>query len=115
MKTLRFAMAALALIAVSGAPAFAQQAKQAGQGKRYPVEGKVTVVNNFTRQVTVQTKEIPGLEGKTMTVAFVAKDSAHLARFKEGEEVKGELVVSQLDTYLENVTPKDANRDTKKG
>ena len=113
MKTLRFAMAALGLIAASGiAPAFAQQAKQGGgQGKRYEVEGKITVVNNFTRQVTVQTKEIPGLEGKTMTVAFVAKDSAQLAKFKEGQEIKGDLVVSQLDTYLENVTPKD----TKKG
>ena len=65
MKTLRFAMAALGLIAASGiAPAFAQQAKQGGgQGKRYEVEGKITVVNNFTRQVTVQTREIPGLEG----------------------------------------------------
>ena len=46
-----------------------------------------------------------------MTVAFVAKDSAQLAKFKEGQEIKGDLVVSQLDTYLENVTPKD----TKKG
>ena len=112
MMTLRIAIAALGLIASTGmSPALAQQAKQgAGQGKRYPVEGKVTVVNNFTRQVTVQTKEIPGLEGKTLTVAFVAKDSTQLAKFKEGEEVKGDLVVSQLDTYLENVTPKGAKK-----
>jgi Cu/Ag efflux protein CusF len=104
-----------ALIAVSGAvPLLAQGAKPA-EAKRYKATGQITVVNQMTGQVTIKTTEIPGLEGKTMTVAYMPKDKAALARLHEGEKVVGDLVVTGLDTYMENVRPAgaaDAKKDS---
>src|SRR5262245_44173789 len=98
--------AALLTVVAMAIPGFAQ-AQGAVQTRRIPnVEGKVTVTNQFTRQVTIETKSIPGLEGKTMTVAYIAKDSASLAQFKSGTEITGELVVTGLDTYMDKVQPK---------
>lgn len=102
LKTLAFTVA---LIAASGVgPALAQGAKTDG-GKNKRIEGEVTAVNTFTNQVTVRTKDVPGMEGKTTTVAFVVKDANELKKFKEGDKVSGDLVVKGNDTYLENVTP----------
>jgi Cu/Ag efflux protein CusF len=105
---------AAALIAVWGtAPLLAQGGK--AETKRYKATGQVTVINEFTGQVTIKTTEIPGLEGKTMTVAYMPKDKTSLAKLKEGDKVVGDLVVTGLDTYMENVKPAgaaDAKKDS---
>ena len=104
MKALQSIALAVGLVLASGmTPVLAQGAKtDAAKGKR--IQGEVAVVNEFTNQVTVKTKDVPGMEGKTTTVAFIAKDATALKKFHEGDKVEGDLVVKGIDTYLENVT-----------
>ena len=105
------AMAA-ALIGASTLPLAAQGAASA---QRRAVTGQVTAINHFTGKVTIRTQEIPGLEGKSMTVAYTPKDSAALAALHEGDHVKGDLVVKGSDTHMENVVATGTTRsDTAK-
>ncbi len=73
------------------------------QDKKQSVRGEVTVVNEFTWQVTVKTTQVPGMEGKNSSVAFVVKDTTQLKNYKVGDKVVGDLVTKGSDTYLENV------------
>ena len=103
--------------AISFTPLYAQDAGPSvreGEAQRVPVKGEITVVNKFTGVVSVKTQQIPGLEGKSMTVWYAPKDTAEINALKEGEQIKGELVVSGSDTHLENVAPTGKSSDKSK-
>ena len=113
-----------AVAAISITPLYAQDAGPSAResdAQRFPADGQVVVVNKFTGLVTIKTQKIPGLEGRNMTVWYAPKDTAALNALKEGEKVKGEIVVSGSDTHMENVTPAgkstsdDAGRKTDSG
>jgi Cu/Ag efflux protein CusF len=78
------------------------------------VSGQVTSINHFTGKVTIKTEEIPGLEGKNMTVTYAPKDTMALKSLHEGDHVKGDLVISGSDTHMENVVAATAKHDTAK-
>jgi len=108
-------LCAAGLAAVSFTPLYAQDAGPSvreGESQRVPVNGEITVVNKFTGVVSVKTQQIPGLEGKSMTVWYAPKDTAEINALKEGQHVKGDLVISGSDTHMENVTAKSSSPKT---
>jgi hypothetical protein len=93
-----FATLSLALIAAAPLAAQGPSNRNMERG----IKGEVTVVNEFTNQVTVKTSQVPGMNGRPSTVAFIAKDN-EIMNYKVGDKVTGDLVTEDNDTYLENV------------
>src|SRR4051812_24999282 len=102
MRSLSTLAVAAAFIAVSAVSLHAQGGPSVTT-HRQEVSGQVTAINRFTGQVTIRTQEIPGLEGKSMTVAYPAPDTTALKALHEGDHVRGELVIEGSDTHMENV------------
>ena len=102
MRSLSSVALATAFIALSAVSLNAQGGPSVTV-QRQPISGQITAINHFTGQVTVRTQEIPGLEGKSMTVAYMPPDAAALKALQEGDHVKGELVIEGSDTHMENV------------
>jgi Cu/Ag efflux protein CusF len=75
MKKLRFAVAALALVAV---PALAQQL----------ADGEIRKVDREAKKLTIKHGPIPNLDMPPMTMVFQVKDPAMLERVKAGDKIK---------------------------
>jgi len=68
--------------------------------KRYPLKGKVLAVNNTERTATIKHEDIPGyMPG--MTMPFKIKNDADLQMLKPGDEVTANLVVTDVDSWIE--------------
>jgi protein SCO1/2 len=74
--------------------------KRAANEKRYPLKGKVIAVNKAERTATIKHEDIPGyMPG--MTMAFKIKNDADLEMLKAGDEVSANLVVTDVDSWIE--------------
>jgi len=68
--------------------------------KRYPLKGKVIAVNKSDHAATIKHEDIPGyMPG--MTMAFKIKNDADLEMLKAGDEVSANLVVTDVDSWIE--------------
>src|SRR5436190_7144138 len=74
--------------------------KRSAHEKRYPLKGKVVDVNKSERTATIKHEDVPGyMPG--MTMAFKIKNDADLEMLKAGDEVSANLVVTQVDSWVE--------------
>src|SRR6266568_8538709 len=65
--------------------------------KRYPIKGKVIMVNKLDRTATVAHEDIPGyMPG--MTMEFKIKNDGDLEMMKAGDQITGTLVVDDLSS-----------------
>lgn len=80
--------------------AFACGPRRAANEKRYPLKGKVLAVNQAERTATIKHEEIPGYM-PAMTMPFKIKNDADLQMIKAGDEVSANLVVTDVDSWLE--------------
>ena len=101
MKSLRSLALAAATVCFAGP--LAAQGPSETPPSRHSVNGQITVINHFSGKVTIKTEDIPGLEGKSMTVGYTPKDTMALKSLHEGDHVKGDLIISGSDTHMENV------------
>jgi len=74
--------------------------KRSANEKRYPLKGKVVDVNKSERTATIKHEDIPGyMPG--MTMAFKIKNDADLEMLKAGDDVSANLVVTNVDSWIE--------------
>ncbi len=74
--------------------------KRAANEKRYPLKGKVIAVNKAERTATIKHEDIVGYM-PAMTMPFKIKSDADLQMLKAGDEVSANLVVSDVDSWVE--------------
>ena len=74
--------------------------RRAANEKRYPLKGKVIEVNKAERTATIKHEDIAGYM-PAMTMAFKIKNDGDLQMLKAGDEVSANLVVSDIDSWVE--------------
>src|ERR1044072_673916 len=79
---------------------FACRPRRVANEKRYPLKGKVLAVNQAERTATIKHEDIPGYM-PAMTMPFKIKNDADLQMIKAGDEVSANLVVTDVDSWLE--------------
>ena len=80
--------------------AFACGPRRPVNEKRFPLKGKVIAVNKTERTATIKHEDIPGyMPG--MTMAFKIRNDADLEMLKAGDEVSANLVVTDVDSWIE--------------
>lgn len=97
MKRTFLFLLVVAVVAVAGC------SKKPANEKRYGFEGRVVAVNAATREITVAHKDIPGYM-MGMTMPFKVKQDWPLKVAKPGDTLRADLVVSDEESYLDNVT-----------
>ena len=68
--------------------------------KRYPISGKVITINKTEKTATINHGEIPGYM-ESMTMDFAVKNDADLDRMKPGDQITGDLVVTDTSSWIE--------------
>jgi protein SCO1/2 len=71
--------------------------------QRYPIEGKVIAVNQPTKEITLQHKDIPGYM-KGMTMPFRIRDEWVFNVAHPGDELHGTLAVGADQAYITDVS-----------
>lgn len=74
--------------------------KRAANEKRYPLKGKVVTVNKAERTATIKHEDIAGYM-PAMTMPFKIKNDADLEMLKSGDDVSANLVVTDVDSWIE--------------
>ena len=89
--------------------------KKSERLQRYQLEGTVLSVEANVGEVTVKHKAIPGLM-EAMTMPYVVRDDAALARLKPGDQIKADLVVDRKNyrVWLEHVQINTAGSHVRK-
>ncbi len=108
MNVLRSLLAAAAMAAMLGtSAAYAQNRMQT-----YQVRGKVTKVSHASKQVTIESAQIKGHEGMTMTLPYFTTDDSKLARFHEGDSVTARVAVTNNQPRIVAVMPTGTSSKT---
>ena len=98
MKTVHKLLVSLSIIILLFA--FACGPRHPVNQKRYPLKGKVIAVSKSDHTATIKHEDIPGyMPG--MTMAFKIKNDADLEMVKAGDEVSANLVVTDVDSWIE--------------
>ncbi len=84
---------ALALLAACRAP---------NAERRYPLTGEIMAIDRTAHQLIVRHEDIPNFM-KGMTMGFAVKDPATLLRVQTGQRIKATLVVTDTESWLEDV------------
>jgi hypothetical protein len=88
------------------------QPEDAGKvDKRIPFEGKVSTVNEGSREITINADSIPHQMGGQTTLPYTVPESIPFSTFKEGDVVHGDLVVRENRTFVENLKPGPMTKD----
>ena len=68
--------------------------------KRYPITGKVIAINKTGKTATINHDDIPGYM-ESMTMEFTVKNDSDLDKMKPGDQITGELVVTDTSSWIE--------------
>jgi protein SCO1/2 len=77
--------------------------------RRFPLAGRVVSVDRSTRQVTLAHDRVDGFM-EAMTMPFLVRDEADLARLQAGDAVTATLVVDGARSWIEAVRIVDRGR-----
>ena len=106
MKTSSTTILAFTLLTAVFAACSRQETPKASGSKIYEVRGLVRGVEPADSTLLVEHEEIPGLM-PSMTMPFTAREARDLERLKTGEAVAFRYVVTDKDSWIEEVKPID--------
>jgi hypothetical protein len=75
--------------------------------ERWAFVGRVAGVDANANQLLIEAERVPG-KGPAMTVPYQAASAKELNRYKVGDQVRGEIVISRERTYVQKVRPAPA-------
>ena len=94
---------ALLLIATVGILLAACTNKPKVEARHYEITGKVVSVDKAKKQVVLSHKDIPGYM-QAMTMGFSLKEEWAFNVLEPGDQVSGDLVVTDNDAHIEGIT-----------